>query len=249
MCAAIALLALAMVACSDDGDDNAPPTETLVTRVPTFTPIPGVAERVTLRGNLTLDGAPLETQFLGARVVRDGLAAACQDTIPSVAGGEYELPVAANAEVRGCGAPGAEIVLWAHVSDDLFVYSKETLAWPGDGGEATFDATFSLADPAGATLPVTGIKGLLFDADGEMLPGGSVVEAFIGGTLCGETSLRYADATEGYYTLIVAGPESLPACAEGAPIEFRIDGKPADGTAINDLGAGANGEEVNLTLR
>jgi hypothetical protein len=217
--------------------------------VPTFTPIPGVAERVTLSGNLTLDGVPLETQFLGARVMREGRVAACQDAIPAVIGGEYELPVAAAAEVRGCGVPGAEIVLWAHVSDDLFVFSNETIAWPGDGGEAKFDATFSLADPAGATGPVTELKGLLFDADGKMLPGGSVVEAFIGETLCGETSLRHADATEGYYTLIVVGPQSIPACAEGASIAFRIDGAPADGTAVNDLGAGTNGEEVNLTLR
>jgi hypothetical protein len=241
---------LAALACGGDGD-SASPTATVrpATPVPTRTPEPGVADRVTLAGALTVDGAPLDTQFLGARVLRDGLTAACQAEIPDVAGGVYELPVSAEGEVRGCGGEGATIILWAYVGEQ-FVFSQETLPWPGDGATATFDATFSTADPLGAGTPVTEIKGLLFDTQGRSLPKGSVVEAYVGDTLCGITSMRDPDATEGYYTLIVAGPEAIPACGDGAPITFRIDGKPAAGAAINDLGRSAEEErEVNLTLQ
>jgi hypothetical protein len=243
----VVIAAMIVVACSDEGG-GAPSSTPTRTPAPAATPVPDVANRATLRGSLTLDGAPLETDFLGARVVRDGLVGACQAEIPAVSGGAYELPVSADAEVRGCGAPGATIILWAYVGESL-LFSNETVAWPGDGAEATFDATFSSAQPAGASLPVTELKGLLYDANSNMLPGGSVVEAYVGETLCGVTSMRHGFVTEGYYTLIVAGPESVPACAKDAPILFRIDGAPAEGTAINDLGGNANGEEVNLTLR
>src|SRR5689334_20840808 len=60
----------------------------------------------TLEGTLTVDGAPLDAKFLGARVLRDGLSAACQDAIPSVTAGQYQIPVTSDALVRGCGAPG-----------------------------------------------------------------------------------------------------------------------------------------------
>ena len=140
-------------------------------------------------------------------------------------------------------------MLWAYV-DEQFLYSLETVAWPGSGGDATFDATFSAADPLGAGVPVTGLKGLLFGADGMSLPGGTVVEAYIGETLCGVTSLRYADETEGYYTLIVGGPEAIPACTDGAEITFRVDGKPAAETTVNSLNRNSEAErEVNLTQR
>jgi hypothetical protein len=42
------------------------------------------ATAVTLRGTLTVDGAPLTGTPLGARVMRAGLAAACQTSIPTV---------------------------------------------------------------------------------------------------------------------------------------------------------------------
>jgi hypothetical protein len=140
------------------------------------------------------------------------------------------------------------MLLWAYIGD-RFVFSQETAPWPGSGASATFDATFSTADPLGAGAPVTELKGLLYDAENVSLPAGTVVEAYIGETLCGVTSLRYADATEGYYTLFVSGPELVPACAEGAEITFRLGGKPAAQIAVNDLNASAEAErEVDLTL-
>jgi len=123
------------------------------------------------------------------------------------------------------------------------------MAWPGSGVTATFDASFSSTAREGASKPVTEFKGHLFDRDGNRLPGGAVIEASVGDVLCGVTSLRYGDDFEGYYTLATAGPESVSGCAEGARLTFRINGKPAAETALNDLGRGSEGHELNLTVQ
>src|SRR5262245_788780 len=115
---ALAVLIGAAAACSDDGGGDGVTATPAAPTVAAPTPVPGTDERVTLTGELTLDGAPLNTDFLGARVVHDdGLAAACQSAIPNVFGGAYDIPVASDAEVRGCGGPGSEIMLWAYVGD------------------------------------------------------------------------------------------------------------------------------------
>jgi hypothetical protein len=238
---AAAVLALALAACSDDALTVVPATIAPTIDDP-------AQPRVTLSGALTLDGEPLNADFLGARVIHDGLTTACQAEIPSVSGGRYQIPILSGDQHRGCGVQGAEIVLWTFVNE-RYLYSLETLGWPAEGAETTFDATFSPASPLGATKPVTGMKGLLFDRDGNSLPDGSVIEAYVGDTLCGVTQLLDNDATEGYYTLSVAGPDAIPGCDAGAPISFRIDGAPATGTAVNDLAGAAGGREVNLTLQ
>jgi hypothetical protein len=242
------VVVLATGACGG-GDDGASSTATTAP-VATETPgAPGAEERVTLTGLLTMDGVPLEAEFLGVRVMRDGLAAACQLTIPDVAFGNYEIAVASDTEVRGCGAPGAEILLWAY-ADDAYAFSSETLPWPGSGtGAATFDATFSSTAREGASKPVTEFKGHLFDRQGGELPAGTVVEAYVGDVVCGVTSLRYGEDVERFYTLIVAGPEAVPGCTQGATLAFRLDGEPAAETALNDLGSGTQGHELNLTLQ
>jgi hypothetical protein len=182
------------------------------------------------------------------RVTRDGLSTACQNSIPGVFGGRYQVEVAYDAEVRGCGAPGAGVLLWVYVNDG-YLFSEQTRPWqPGDE-TVEFDATFSSSEPLGASTPVTEMKGHLFDRDGSELPGGTVIEAFAGETLCGMTALRPGGVTEGLFTLIVAGPEAVPACAEGATLTFRLDGEPAIETTVNDLGAGSAGHELDLTLR
>ena len=242
-----AVVVLAMTACSDstDGASKTATTAPVATPLPTF---PGAGERATLRGALTLDGAQLNADFLGVRVLHDGLAAACQNEIPYVIEGRYDIDVAADAEVRGCGSPGAELLLWTFVND-TFVFSNETAPWPGSGAAVTFDASFSSTTPDGASKPVTEFKGHLFDTDGSELPGGTVVEAYVGDVLCGVTSLRYGESVERLYTLIVAGPESIPACAEGATLTFRLDGAPAAETAVNDLARGSEGHELDLTVQ
>jgi hypothetical protein len=179
--------------------------------------------------------------------MRDGLAAACQSTIPPVTQGHYEIQVAADAEVRGCGAPGAELMLWAYAKDG-FIFSSQTTSWPASV-TATFDASFSSGGREGASKPVTEFKGHLFDRDGSELPGGTGGEAFVGDVRCAVTSLRYGDDFEGYYTMVEAGPKSISGCVEGAILTFRLDGKPVAETALNDLGRGSEGHELNLTVR
>jgi len=161
--------------------------------------------------------------------------------------GRYEIQVAADAEVRGCGASEAELMLWAYARDG-FIFTSQTTQWPGSV-TATFDASFSSDAREGASKPVTEFKGHLFGRDGSELPGGTVVEAFVGDVRCAVTSLRYGDDLEHFYTLVVAGPESVAGCEEGARLTFRLDGKTVAETALNDLGRGSEGHELNLTMR
>jgi len=187
--------------------------------------------RVTLRGTLTLDGAPLEAEFLGARVRRGGLDAACQLTIPPVTAGRYEIQVLADAEAPGCGAPGAELFLWTYANDRI-IYSPDTVPWPEDGATVVSDASFSSAAPDGATLPATAFKGEAISRDATDIPRGTAVEAYVGDVRCGIASIRHENQA---FTLFVAGPESVQGCARDATLTFRVGGRPAVETARNDL--------------
>jgi hypothetical protein len=237
---------LVMLAAACGGDGASKPKTTPVPPATLTSP----AGPVVLRGKLTLDGVPADSRFLGVRVVRDGLSAACQRTIPTVTAGSYEIGVLADTEMRGCGADGAQIVLWLWVeANDAFVYSTESVPWPRQGGPVAFDPKFSTTAPGGATRPVTGFKGHLFGRDGAPLPSGTVIEAYVGDVRCGLASLRAGDEIERFYTLAVSGPDSVPGCAKDAKLTFRLDGQPASQTAINDLGGDANGKELDLTVQ
>lgn len=209
--------------------------------------VPGAADRVTLRGTLTLDGVPFSAGFLGAVVRRDGLTAACQYSLAQVVAGQYELTVMADAESRGCGAPGAEILLWTSARGPIR-YSSDTLRWPADGTTTTFDARFSVSAPDGASTPVTEFSGEVFGRDGEHLLGGTVVEAYVGDVLCGVGSVRRVGSFAGYI-LAVAGPASVPGCTQDAALTFRIDGQPASQAAPNDLGRGQNYHQLDLVVK
>jgi hypothetical protein len=246
--AAAILIFVSIAACdSDDGGDATPATPT-ATKDGTATPDANENDELTLHGNLTLDGAPLEARFLGVRVLRDGLSSACQNNIPEVIGGRYEIDVATDAEVRGCGAPGAQLLLWTFV-DDTYYFATTTAPWPASGSVLPFDAAFASDMAQGASTPVTEFKGRLFAADGTRLPPGTVVEAFVEDVRCGVTSLRPGDVSEGLYTLVVAGPDSIAGCAANATLTFRLDAKPAAETAVNDLGSGSGGHELDLTVK
>jgi hypothetical protein len=243
----ISILCMVAVACSDDDAGTTPsPTAQVVAATPVQAP--AVADRVVVRGTLTLDALPLQAEFLGARVVLNGLPAACQAGIPAVRGGTYEIEVLAETELSGCGAPGAQIVLWTFVRDQ-FLFSEQTLPWPGAGETATFDTTFSPGAPLGASTRATEFKGQLLDQIGLKLPAGTVVEAFAGEIPCGVTALRPAQGNDQLYTLIVAGPETVAECAEGATLTFRLDGEEAAQTATNDLASGAAGHDLDLKIR
>jgi hypothetical protein len=202
--------------------------------------------RVTFRGMLTLDGAPLRAEFLGARVSRGGLWAACQSNIPAVTDGTYAITVITENESRGCGAPGARVVLWAFVNDG-FVFSETAAEWP-DGPDAMFDATFDSASPRGAAPPTTDFFGQARAVDGTAVPPGTPIEAYVGDVLCGTASTRDGEF-EGF-VLLVAGPESVEGCARNADIRFLVGGTPAAETAPNDLRQDREDEEpLILTLR
>lgn len=245
---AIAIAGAASIAACDDAGDGPVATPSAAPNLDDITDAPA-AEDVTFSGTLTLDGAPLDARFLGARVISDeGLAAACQVDIPAVAAGRYTITVASDGEVRGCGAAGAEVILWAYV-DTGYVFSMTTAPWPDHESDLRFDAAFSSSAPLGAAAPATEFKGHLFDGNGAELPAGTIVEAYAGDTRCAVTSLRPVQQSEGYYTLIVAGPDAVPGCDRDATLSFRLNGHPVVETATNDLASGAGGHELDLTLK
>jgi len=245
---------LGLAACTRDGDrtksDSAPSTtqsHRLSPRpgTPEADARPGAGDRVVLRGNLTLDGRPFDARFLGAVVRRAGLVTPCQYTLPPVEQGRYTITVLADTESRGCGVPGAEILLWTFVHEKI-LYSRAAVSWPGRGRSARFDATFSLARPNGDVPPTVQFNGALLARDGRKLPPGTRVEAYVGDTRCGIASTRRGGSFSGY-VLAVVGPESIPACKRGATLTFRIDGRPAVETSRND--PSVQGHSLDLTQR
>jgi hypothetical protein len=217
------------------------------TATPAGTPIPGEADRVTVSGTLTLDGARLDSQFLGAVVLRDGFVTPCQSAIPPAQDGTYAITVLADTEGSGCGAPGARIVLWASANDEI-IFTRESVAWPESGHAVSFDGTLSTATPDGAEPPVAQFFGEVFNRDGGHMPGGTRVEAYVGDVRCGVASTRYAGSFTGYI-LAVVGPDSVAGCERGATLTFRIDGQPAVETSVNDLERENSRQAFDLTLR
>ena len=176
-CAAVSIGVAGAVGCSGVSDGSGGTATPTAAAVASGTQAAGGP--ALLQGSLTLDGTPAASQFLGVRVVRDGLAAACQRTIPTVAAGRYQIGVLDEGEMRGCGAPGSRLLLWIYVND-TFTFSRETVPWPDRGGPAAFDARFSSSEPAGASTPVIEFKGRLFDRAGAPLPSGTLIEAYAG---------------------------------------------------------------------
>jgi hypothetical protein len=125
------------------------------------------------------------------------------------------------------------------------MYSTAAVPWPGDGGTTSFEASFSSSAPDGAAPALTEFAGEVSDRDGTHLPPGTRVEALIGGTRCGVASLRRTGNYAGFI-LSVVGPDSVPGCEGGATIRFRVDGRRARETGVNDLGRGMT---ADLTVR
>jgi hypothetical protein len=196
------------------------------------------SDRIAVRGQATLDGAPLDVEFLGAVVRRDGLITPCQADIPSVTGGRYEIKVLARSAGSGCGRRGAKVSLWTYFGETK-LYSTSAVPWPRRGKAANFDAQFATAVPNGDVPPVTEISGEVFDRNGRRLPPGTRVEAYIDATRCGVASVRRAGDNFTGYILSVVGPDSISGCAQGAQITFRINGRPATETSLNHLTGGA----------
>ena len=192
--------------------------------------VSSASSRVVVRGEAVLDGAPFDSRFVGAVVLRAGLVTPCQYTLPAVTKGRYSLTVLADAESAGCGARGAQIALWSFAHNEI-LFSTNLVAWPRHGHTAHFVARFSTSTPAGAAPTTAEFTGGAFNADGRQLPAGTRIEAYVGRTRCGVASLRFTDpSTE--YVLAVVGPDSRAGCTRGAPLTFRIDGHPAAPTSV-----------------
>jgi pimeloyl-ACP methyl ester carboxylesterase len=196
--------------------------------------VPGAHDRVVLRGRLTLDGAPFDAAYLGAVVRRAGLSTPCQYTLPAVVNGTYEITVLGDAEASGCGASGADILLWTFKDNQL--YSREAVPWPGNGRTTSVDVTFSTSAPRGAAPPTSDFSGEAVRRDGSQLPGGTRIEAYVGNTVCGVASTRRTGNFNGYI-LDVVGPDSVAGCDRGATLTFRINGRPALDTTVNQTPA------------
>jgi hypothetical protein len=164
-----------------------------------------------------------------------------------VEGGHYSIRVHAAGEdaAAGCGRPGSEVVLWTFVKDGIH-HSTNSLAWPERATPAvTFAAEFSSSAPAGASPAVAGFNGTVFDADGETMPTGTLVEAFVGDVRCGVASVRPSESFLGY-VLSVVGPESIEGCTRGLAITFKVDGEAATSNPVVNT---PPGERDSVDLR
>jgi hypothetical protein len=189
------------------------------------------ARRVIVAGQATLDGEPVDSRWVGAAVLDDGLVTSCQTALPPVADGRYSVSVFTETASAGCGTAGAEVVLWIYANDKI-LHSTNTMPWPDDeNARASFDATYEAAQPNGAIPDVAQFQGGAFAADGKALPAGTLVEAYVGDTRCGVASVRVSTEFRGYI-LAVVGPDSVDGCTRDAPIEFRLDGEPATPTDV-----------------
>jgi len=100
-------------------------------------------------------------------VRKDGLEHACDfQGYQSVSGGHYEVTVAGDGEIRGCGATGAQIFVTTFDGEELLA-SQETIDWPADGAELSFDAAFVSEEPEGMGRPATTFRGSVLDSPGE----------------------------------------------------------------------------------
>ena len=228
--------ALATSACSSSDKPSSTAAPTSTTRATGATPPPAQVARVVVRGDATLDGAPVTSKFVGAVVLDHGLVTPCQVTLPPVQKGKYSVGLYAATESAGCGAPGTRVALWVF-AHNRYLYSTNTVAWPAAAGPVSLDATYSTATPRGATPAVAQFQGGAFAADGRALPAGTRVEAFVGPTRCGLASVRSTQDLTGYIISVV-GPDAIPGCTLGAPIAFRLNGKPATPTGIQNTPPG-----------
>ena len=242
-CTGVMVTLMAASACT--GDNKTAPATTSVKNGPLPPRVPGERDRVVVRGNATLDGAPFDARWVGAVVLRDGLVTPCQHNLPPVTNGRYAVTVLADAESIGCGAPGARIVLWTF-ADNKILHSTNSAAWPGNGRASTFMARYSTSAPAGAAPVTAQFTGGVFGGDRRQLPPGTRVEAYVGETRCGVASVRSSDDFTGY-VLAVVGPDSIAGCTRGATLTLRINGRPAAVTSVVNTPPGQQ-ESLDLTL-
>ena len=196
--------------------------------------VPGARRRVVVRGRLRLDGRRFDARFLGAVVLRNGLVTPCQLALSSVRRGRASITVMADAEASGCGSPGARIALWTFARERI-IFSRRTWRWPRGRG-VSVRGSFASSRPNASVARRTEFAGSVFRPDGRQLPGGTRIDAYVGATRCGVTSVRRTGSFSGF-SLSVVGPDSVPGCERGGTITFRVNGRRALDTAVNEPGS------------
>ena len=234
---ALTLTAIVMGAC-DSGKSASTPSAAVS---PTATAAPA-----RFNGSITLDGRTFEAPFVGARVIGpDGLLQACQAGLPDAKSGRYAIDVLSDAEVAGCGEPGARVALWISANNTI-LFSTQSAPWSGSGETATFDAAFSSADPVGAGEPATGFY-VTATQGGEPVAVGTAVRALIDGTVCAESTIRNFGGDDVGAIVTVAGPQ-VDGCVQGGRIVFEVGGQQAAPTATNDLMDSDKHNNLELTV-
>jgi hypothetical protein len=207
--------------------------------------VAGASDRVVVRGASLLDGRPFDSRFVGAVVVKAGLVTPCQHTLPPVVNGRYTVTVLAATESSGCGAPGAQIVLWTFAHNKI-LFSTNAVAWPGNGRATNFAARYSTSAPAGGAPTTAQFNGGVFGTDDQPLPPGTRIDAYVGSTRCGTASVRSSADFTGY-VLSVVGPDSIAGCTRGATLTLRINGRPSVHTRVVNTPPGQR-EALDLSL-
>jgi hypothetical protein len=191
--------------------------------------MPNAAERMELKFNVTVDGQVSQPDSLALLVERGGLLTPCNYTlndvpVDGVHEGTYDWWLAPEGEVRGCGAPGAQVYAETF-SHGHWVLSDNSAAWSAGRASSVVTFVFHSAE----VLQVTEFAGSVYDAAGKNAAPGTRVAAFIGSTLCGQTSVPPI-ATRSSYWLLVVGPNAIPACTANGAVSLRVDGQPVPRT-------------------
>lgn len=203
--------------------------------------VPGAAERVTLSGTVSIDGEPAAGQFFWLEAHRDGRRAACSfpgDVVRG--GGAYERVIAAEDEVPGCGAPGADI--YGAIHRNGTTYYAGPIPWPQTAELIGVDLRFSTAGDGPALPDYTTIFGTVLDGEGRHISPGATIEAYVGDVLCGVSALSPVEMDflgADRYDLLVGGPESIPGCDFDRMLVLKVDGVAVAQVVPNDRGAHA----------
>ncbi|TAK58136.1 MAG: hypothetical protein EPO22_11290 [Dehalococcoidia bacterium] len=193
--------------------------------------VPHAFDRIALSGTITLDGEPLRGAYVGVMVRRGRFATDCTYQLEPVFDGTYRRFVPADAELAGCGAPGAKVYVWAIV-DGKTMFSQRALDWPLPGTNVTFDVALLRSDPGGANGPSFAVFGDALDDHGQPLPAGTRIEARAGSAVCAAGEVAPV-ARVAYVTYVLVGVQPAPAgCGEGTTLRFYIHGRPSRESAI-----------------
>lgn len=208
--------------------------------------VTGAGDRITLSGSVSVDGAPSNSSSLWVHVLSGGLWRSCTFAGVRPAGGRFERVAAASSELDGCGGPGTTYS-FVTVREGK-VYATAPQPWPA-GDVAGLQVDLGAAAMGSALADFTRVSGAVLDRNGTRLPPGTIVDAYVGSTLCGSAAIPILKMDYGApdeVSILVGGPALDEGCEAGGTITFRAGGRALDGSAANVLGGARL--DVALTL-